>query len=68
MNEPNPDLFDPICYFAHILNVAEVRLDHDFLIGEICIWDMRNVSLSHLKKITPVALKKVVMIVEVRHK
>lgn len=60
----NNDLI-PYHFFAHVYNLAEIRLKEDKMIGEILIYDMANSSPGLLKKISPTLLTKINFVYEV---
>lgn len=50
----------------HSANVTEIRLSEDcFGSGEILIFDMVNIKLSELKKLTPTTVAKILVIFQV---
>lgn len=55
---PNADDFDPYNITAHFLNLLEIRLLNDVMIGDIYVVDMSFFTFSHISKVTPVVLKK----------
>ena len=64
----NPgNVFGPRELVVHSTNVTEMRLYEDCLAaGEILIFDMTNISLSDVKKLTPTLIIKILVIFEVR--
>ncbi|KAJ3646340.1 hypothetical protein Zmor_023931 [Zophobas morio] len=62
----NPgNVFGPRELVVHSTNVTEMRLYEDCLAaGEILIFDMTNISLSDVKKLTPTLIIKILVIFE----
>ncbi|KAJ8945102.1 hypothetical protein NQ314_009320 [Rhamnusium bicolor] len=49
--------FDAYAWWAHIINVVEIRLHEDACSGHIVIIDMENYKISYLMKFTPTLFK-----------
>ncbi|CAH1163225.1 unnamed protein product [Phaedon cochleariae] len=62
--DPNPDNFNENLFFAQLFNTFEVRLHEDFFVGEILVYDFRDVSLHHIVKMTPTLIKKSTTVLE----
>lgn len=61
----DPSEFDPYLFFAHLLNHYEIRMHEDLNMGDIFIFDFQEIKLGHVLKLTPIALRKGLIILEV---
>lgn len=61
------DEFDPLVYFAHTYNLAELRVLGDCCRGEVHIYDFGGFKMSHFTKMSPMLIKKAAAIFEVRY-
>jgi hypothetical protein len=57
-----PSQFPVKDFILHALNVAEVRMCEDGLSSEVVFFDMANISLSDVKRITPTLTAKIFFI------
>ncbi|KAG5886258.1 hypothetical protein JTB14_020821 [Gonioctena quinquepunctata] len=62
--EKNLKTFNVYNFFAHTYNITEVRLHEDYPIGDIIVYDFKNVKLGHLAQFTPTLMKKTTRILE----
>lgn len=51
---------------SHCNNLLEIRLMNDVMVGDIYVIDMKNYTFAHTSKVTPVHVKKIFAVVEVR--
>lgn len=65
LHDHNPERFDPYLFFAQNLNVLEIRVHEDYMIGDIVVYDFKGVSLNHIAKITPSLARIMAMVAEV---
>lgn len=56
---------NPYDYFAHCLNLIEVRFQEEVSNSNVLIYDLQNFSLAHLRKFTPMVSKHFSLIMEV---
>lgn len=63
--DPNPDHFDVLETLIYSFYHIEIRLREDYNLSLIFIFDCEGVNASHLLKLTPTLLKKVVFISQV---
>ncbi|XP_023011520.2 retinol-binding protein pinta isoform X1 [Leptinotarsa decemlineata] len=56
--------FDIYTWMGYCYNVLDLRLSEDICTAEIIVNDLEFFKLSHITKITPVHIKKIVMILE----
>lgn len=52
--------------FAHVLNISELRLREDRCLGNILVFDITDAKMSILNAITPMLLKKMYSVGQVR--
>ncbi|KAG5900101.1 hypothetical protein JTB14_016070 [Gonioctena quinquepunctata] len=52
------DHFDSYNLFAYIMNINEIKLQEDLSLGEILIADLEHLQIAHLRKFTPIHMKK----------
>ncbi|CAH1163233.1 unnamed protein product [Phaedon cochleariae] len=64
LTEGSGDMFDMYRSMGYCYNTLEIRLQEDVLTSDIFINDLRYVRMSHIVKITPIHLKKVITILE----
>lgn len=57
--------FDTYNFFAHQLNINEIRLHEETNLGDILIIDLEEVKRGHVVKFTLVHMKKAAFITEV---
>ncbi|KAJ8958465.1 hypothetical protein NQ318_002254 [Aromia moschata] len=60
----NPQKFEPYDFFAHCFNILEVVLEEDLILAGIVVYDFKHMTTEHMLKITPICLKKVLLITE----
>ncbi|KAJ8913655.1 hypothetical protein NQ315_007372 [Exocentrus adspersus] len=60
----DPEDFDTYKFFANALNMMDVRLHYDIVVGDVYIIDYENLKMGHVVKMTPVHIKKVVTVSE----
>lgn len=63
----NVEDYFPYDAAAHGFNMVEMRFLKDIMIGDIYVLDMSKYTFAHLRKLTPVHLKKLFSVIEVRH-
>ncbi|KAG5886257.1 hypothetical protein JTB14_020820 [Gonioctena quinquepunctata] len=51
-------------FFAHTYNVTEVRLHEDYPLGDVLVYDLKNVKFGHLIQTTPSILKSFAIILK----
>ncbi|XP_023013366.2 retinol-binding protein pinta [Leptinotarsa decemlineata] len=61
--EPNSEL-DLHSLLGYCVNIMDLRLREDICTSEIIIDDLETIKLSHLPSISPIHMKKIVMITE----
>ncbi|XP_018564497.1 alpha-tocopherol transfer protein-like [Anoplophora glabripennis] len=59
-----PENYDMYTFFAHALNVIEIRIHHDTAVGDVYIIDHEQLKMGHLVKMTPTHIKKAITIAE----
>lgn len=57
--------FNPYHLVGYLINIIEVRMINDVMMGEIFVIDLDNLHFAHLSKLTPTVLKKMFMPAEV---
>ncbi|CAG9820572.1 unnamed protein product [Phaedon cochleariae] len=60
----DPEHFNALDFFGSTYNSIEIRLHEDHFVGEIVIYDLKDASLRHIMKFTPVSLKKAATLLE----
>ncbi|XP_050501111.1 retinol-binding protein pinta-like [Diabrotica virgifera virgifera] len=60
----NPKYFDVYNFFAHQININEIRLHEELILGDVLLVDLKDVSLGHMVKVTPQHIKKAVLVLE----
>lgn len=63
---PKPEDFIPEDLAGYSFSFYEVRVHHDIIFGDIFVIDMNNYTFNHVSKLTPLHLKKLFTINEVR--
>ncbi|CAG9858108.1 unnamed protein product [Phyllotreta striolata] len=56
--------FNATRYFANAMNIYEVKVCEDLVLGEICIMDYSELQWSHLLYFSPFLLRKMIFIME----
>lgn len=62
---PACDEFDPVVYFGHTYNLAELRIVGDYTRNEVHVYDMAGFRLSHFTKVTPMVIRRAACILDV---
>ncbi|CAH1163231.1 unnamed protein product [Phaedon cochleariae] len=62
--DQHTEKFDIYRLMAYSTNNSEIRLQEDIITTEIVIIDLQNVRLGHVVKVTPVHLKKVILLIQ----
>ncbi|XP_072382318.1 retinol-binding protein pinta-like isoform X2 [Diabrotica undecimpunctata] len=62
----NPKYFDVYHFFAHQININEIRLHEELILGDVLLVDLKDVSLGHMVKVTPQHIKKAVLVLEIQ--
>ncbi|KAG5886253.1 hypothetical protein JTB14_020816 [Gonioctena quinquepunctata] len=52
----NTKTFNVYDFFAHTYNVTEVRLHEDYPLGDVLVYDFKNIKFGHLIQTTPSVL------------
>lgn len=65
LTDPNIENYEFFDTVKHCINIFEVILKNDVIIGNIMILDTFNVSIGHAQKITPMMLKKISVLMRV---
>ncbi|XP_018561548.1 alpha-tocopherol transfer protein-like isoform X1 [Anoplophora glabripennis] len=60
----NPMDIDAYACFAYLMNVVEIRFLEDMCSGHIIIFDLENVKIGHVVKMTPMFIKTIFIIAE----
>lgn len=50
---------------VHLLNISEVRMDHDLGLGDVYILDAKDLTVSHAMKTSPMVIKKMDLVGQV---
>ncbi|XP_018561549.1 uncharacterized protein LOC108903746 isoform X2 [Anoplophora glabripennis] len=61
----NPMDIDAYACFAYLMNVVEIRFLEDMCSGHIIIFDLENVKIGHVVKMTPMFIKTIFIIAEI---
>uniref|UniRef100_A0A1Y1NK21 CRAL/TRIO N-terminal domain-containing protein n=1 Tax=Photinus pyralis TaxID=7054 RepID=A0A1Y1NK21_PHOPY len=63
--KPITESIDAVTYMAHSLNMAELRVRHDYYHREAHIYDLEGVRITNMTKFTPSLIKKIGLVLEV---
>nr|XP_023013370.1 alpha-tocopherol transfer protein-like [Leptinotarsa decemlineata] len=64
LDDDNPGNFNIYNFFAHTYNLTELRMHEDYPLGDIIVYDFKNVKLGHLTQATPTIMKNTSTILE----
>ncbi|CAH2010049.1 unnamed protein product [Acanthoscelides obtectus] len=59
-----PESFDAYDCFGHQLNINEIRLQEEIVLGDILIIDFADIKVGHVMKFTPIHMRKASIILE----
>ncbi|XP_050679646.1 alpha-tocopherol transfer protein-like [Leptidea sinapis] len=58
ITDPNPDNFFCDVLFRNTIMLGDLRLKYDYMLGDIWIIDLENVSFGHITRLNPSVIKK----------
>lgn len=59
------EIFDTYTFLSHQINILEVRIQEDLVLGDVVIVDLEHLKMGHLPKVYPMHLKNATTILEV---
>lgn len=57
--------YDTYKFISHQINILEVRIHEDLILGDVIIVDFEHLKMGHLGKLSPMHLKNASTILEV---
>ncbi|OWR55141.1 hypothetical protein KGM_206990 [Danaus plexippus plexippus] len=64
ITDPDPSKFDADVIFRNTIMLGDLRLKFDYMLGEIWIMDLENVSFGHILRVNPTTIQKFMNIIQ----